>query len=517
MSFGVELFSADSIRDGDSRAIHVLGVPSTLLMTNAAKHLANAAAELMGKNKSAAVFCGSGNNGGDGVACAMYLQRRGVNVRCYFAGNRSKISQDCAEMERRFVELGGNPQQFDPQSQETWNFISRCGVIVDALFGIGLNCEINGLELEAVRAMNRSGVPIISADIASGVQADTGKILGEAVCADLTVTFSKPKIGHFAQPGCTCCGELKVVDIGIPAEFFSGGETGVFAVDGSKISLPKRQKLTHKGDYGRLLIVGGSVGYTGAPVLCARAAARSGAGLISLALPESIYPLTAQRLLEPMPFPLPDDGQGKIGIAALSTLIEKVSESDVCVLGCGLSRSEELTGLVRTVVCSSSKQLLLDADALFALGNDPEIIKHAPNSPILTPHEGEFLRLGGTLSGDRVADARSFAMERNCVLVLKGHRTVCAFPDGEVYIIQHGNAGMAKGGTGDVLAGILGAMLCQLPVKQAVLTGCTIHAMAGDACAESLGEYSMLPTDIIETIPQIMKGMTKAQTARGSI
>ena len=511
MSFGEALFSAGSMRDGDGKAIHVLGVPSTLLMTNAARHLAEAAIELMGENKSAAVVCGSGNNGGDGVACAMYLLRRGIEVRCFFAGDREKLSPDCAEMQRRFGELGGKPVRLNAESTEIRSFFDSCGVIVDAIFGIGLSRTVSGGELAAVRLINSSPAPVVSADIASGVNADTGEIMGEAVFADLTVSFSKPKIGHFVQPGCICCGRLRVVDIGIPAEFFQGGETGVFAVNGGRLSLPKRERLTHKGDYGRLLIVGGSVGYTGAPVLCARAAGRSGAGLISLAVPDSIYPQTAAGLLEPMPFPLTGDGRGKIGIGALSVLMEKTSESDVCVLGCGLGRSEELTGLVRTIACGSQKQMLLDADALFALGKDPEIIKSVQRPPVLTPHEGEFLRLGGTLSNDRTADARSFATERNCILVLKGHRSICAFPDGEVYIIGHGNPGMAKGGSGDVLAGIIGGLLCQLPVKQAVITGCAAHAMAGDACAARFGEYSMLPSDIIEELPNVLKGMTEGR------
>lgn len=504
----MRLTDSKAMRDADSRAIHVFGVPSTLLMTNAAKALAQAALQRMGANKSAVIFCGVGNNGGDGLAAACYLLRHGVRADCYLTGARNKMTEDCAEMARRFGELGGQLRDFDPEDQAVRELINEAGVLIDALFGIGLNSELRGNALEAVRLMNQAKAPVISADIASGVEADTGRILGDAVKADVTVTFSMAKPGHFVEPGGVCCGELIVADIGIPEELLKSAGSAVFAVSADDVFLPKRPEISHKGDYGRLLIVGGSVGYTGAPVLCAKAAARSGAGLIWLGVPAEIYAITAGRLLEPMPFPLADF-DGALTMQALPVILEKLSRGDACVIGCGLSRSEALEELVRTVVSESNSQLVIDADGLFALGNDPEVIKAAKKPPVLTPHEGEFVRLGGVLTGDRIDDARRFAASRACILVLKGHRTICAFPDGEVYIICAGNPGMAKGGSGDVLAGIIGALLCQLPAKQAALTACFIHARAGDLCAEKKGEYALLPSDIIEAIPEIMKSMTR--------
>lgn len=505
----MKLTNSKAMRDADARAIHVLGVPSTLLMTNAAKEVAAAALELMGKRKSAIIFCGSGNNGGDGIGTAVYLLRRGVGVRCFLAGERSNMTASCAEMERRLIELGGKLEDFDPSQERIRELANEAGVIIDALFGIGLNSELRGKGLAAVKIINEAKAPVVSADIASGVEADTGRILGDAVRADITVTFSKAKVGHFAEPGCTCCGKLRIADIGIPAEVLEDAGTDVFAVDAEDVFLPIRPKISHKGDYGKLLIIGGSVGYTGAPVLCAKAAARSGAGLVSVGVPNEIYGITAGRLAEPMPFPLANDGNGRISLEALPVIQEKLSNSDVCVIGCGLSRSDGITELVRSMLCSSTKQLVIDADGLFALGNDSQIIKAAQRPPVLTPHEGEFVRLGGVLTGDRANDARSFAQSRECILVLKGHHTICAFPDGEVYIISAGSPGMAKGGSGDVLAGVIGALLGQLSLKKAVITACAVHAMAGDACAASFGEYSMLPTDIIEAIPETMKSMTR--------
>ena len=505
----MKLTSSKAMRDADEYAIHVLGVPSTLLMTNAARALAISALELMGDNKSAVIFCGCGNNGGDGIGAAVYLLRRGVIIRCILVGERSKMSEDCAEMERRLVELGGRLEIFSPESDRISKLLEGAGVVIDALFGIGLNSELRGNALAAVRLINEAKIPVVSADIPSGAEADTGRVFGDAVRADITVTFTMAKIGHFAEPGCTFCGELRVADIGIPEEALNGIKTDVYALGTKELFLPPRPKISHKGDYGRLLIIGGSVGYTGAPLLCAKAAARSGAGLISLGVPKKIYDITAGRLIEPMPFPLPDDSYGRLSMAALTLIREKHSVSDICVIGCGLSRSEELTELVRTILRKSEKQLVIDADGLYALGDDPQIISSMHIPPVLTPHEGEFKRLGGVLTGDRASDARAFAKSRNCVLVLKGHHTICAFPDGEVYIMSGGNPGMAKGGSGDVLAGIIGALLCQFPCKQAVLSACTVHAAAGDRCAERFGEYSMLPTDIIEVIPEIMKSMTR--------
>lgn len=504
----MRLSGAKAMRDADEQAIHVLGVPSTLLMTNAARQLAATALELMGANKSAVIFCGSGNNGGDGVGAAVYLLRRGVGVRCFLVGERRKLSSDCAEMARRLVELGGALEDFDPEDGRVRTIAEDAGVIVDAIFGIGLNTAPSGKALAAVRLMNGASTPVVSADIPSGVEADTGRILGEAVQADVTVSFSMAKIGHFVEPGCACCGRLQVVDIGLPAELLDKAGTGVEAVFPAELRLTRRPPVSHKGDYGRLLILGGSVGYTGAPVLCAEAAGRSGAGLVSLGVPESIYALTAGRLLESMPFPLADAG-GALSEAALPLILERLANSDVCVVGCGLSRAEGALDCVRRLLRESEKQLVIDADGLYALGNDPQTLRDAKKPPVLTPHEGEFLRLGGVLTGDRVADARRFAKSRNCVLVLKGHRTLCAFPDGAAFIIAAGNPGMARGGSGDVLAGMIGAFLGQLSLQQAVITACSVHAAAGDLCVERLGEYGMLPRDMIEAIPEITKSMTR--------
>ena len=496
---------ADSrcMRSADEKAIRDFGVPSTLLMTNAADAVAQAVLELLqGHGGEVLVFCGAGNNGGDGIAAACRLLRSGVNVRVILAGDRAKMTADAREMERRLAELGVRAETFG-QMDAPEDAVRHADVLVDALFGIGLSRPISGAALDAVRLMNRSGVPIVSADVASGVDADTGAILGEAVHAAKTVTFSMAKPGHFASPGCTCCGALSIQQIGIPPELLSG--CGIHAIMPQDVRIPPRPKLAHKGDFGKLLILGGSIGFTGAPTLCARAALRTGAGLVSIGVPRSIYEITAVKNDEAMPFPLADDDTGILSAAAADAALARATNADAVVLGPGLGRAEAVSGVVRRFIGECRCSLVLDADALFALAPQCEVLKASVKPVVLTPHEGEFARFPTQHSGDRIADARRFAAEYGCVLVLKGHATVCAFPDGEVWINTSGGPALAKGGSGDVLAGMIGALACVLPLKSAVTAAVWIHGKAGDRCASALGENGVLASDVIEAIPLVMR------------
>ena len=280
----------------------------------------------------------------------------------------------------------------------------------------------------------------------------------------------------------------------------------VIALRDGEVLLPQRRPDTHKSDYGKLLIVGGAIGYTGAPTLCARAALRAGAGLVYLGVPAPIYDITAVKNDEAMPFPLPADGSGSIAPAAAEIVLRRLSGCDVCALGPGLGKGEGTAALIRAVLGGpEARPLVLDADALNVLHPLLPLLRDWGAPAILTPHEGEFARLGGMLTGDPAADALRFAQEWNCILVLKGHRSVAAFPSGKVYITTHGNPGMAKGGSGDVLTGVVAAMLCQLPSERAVRTALHLHALAGDICEARLGEYAMTATDQIETLPEATK------------
>ena len=269
-----------------------------------------------------------------------------------------------------------------------------------------------------------------------------------------------------------------------------------------EVLLPKRRPDTHKGDYGKLLIAGGAVGYTGAPTLCARAAVRAGAGLVYLGVPAPIYEITAVKNDEAMPFPLSADAKGGVSPTAAEEVLTRLSGCDVCALGPGMGKGEGTAAVVRAVLERASVPLVLDADALNVLRPLLPLLRSYPAPAVLTPHAGEFARLGGELTGDPAADALRFSQEWNCTVVLKGHRSVIAFPDGQVFVTTHGNPGMAKGGSGDVLTGVIAALLGQMPPKRAVNTGVYLHALAGDLCAARQGEYAMTATDLIETLPE---------------
>lgn len=495
------------MRGIDRHAIDVLGIPSTLLMTNAAAHIAAAALELIPDNGSAAVLCGSGNNGGDGVAAAAYLTKHNINVRAFFTGSREKKTPDTIEMERRLNELGGVLEDLSAAADAEY-FMNRCDVIIDAIFGIGLNTELCGGALEAVRMINASPARVVSADIPSGVEADTGSILGEAVMADVTVTFSSAKPGLYAEPGCACCGTVRIADIGIPPELLEKDEPDCYAVAAGEITLPKRKKVTHKGDYGRDLIIAGSTGYTGAPILASRAASMMGAGLVSLGVPEAIYTIAAVKCDEEMPFALPCLKDGTLGEPALCAILDRLRSADVCLIGPGLGRSQEINEIVSSLIRNADIPLILDADGINAVSGNIDILDEAKAPIILTPHAGEYKRLGGGEYGSRLDSARRFAKQHGCILVLKGHRTMTAFPDGIVYINTTGGPGMAKGGTGDVLAGMITSLIGQkFPIKDAVLAAVFLHGLAGDMCAAQYGEYSVTAGSIISMLPQAIKSV----------
>lgn len=292
------------------------------------------------------------------------------------------------------------------------------------------------------------------------------------------------KMQHNARRTC--------VDCNIPVTAVTGRES---------VSLPRRRAESHKGDYGKLLIVGGSVGYSGAPCLCAAAAVRSGAGLVSLGVPEPVWPAAAVKCVEAMPFPLAADEAGRLDASAAEAVMAKARDMDVLALGPGLGRGAGVIEVVRRVLSEWQGPLVLDADALWAVSTMPDALERTAAQVVLTPHEGEFARLWPERSGDRLRDAREYAAAHRCTLVLKGHRTLVAFPDGTVYRIEAGNPGMATGGSGDVLTGVIAALLGQLAFEKAVVTGCWLHARAGDIAAERLGEYALAASDIIGALP----------------
>lgn len=509
----MKIATSEQMRGLDRSAIRERGIPSLQLMDRAAAAVVERCLERMAgkENRRVAVFCGAGNNGGDGVAAARQLMEAGVEVRCFLVGRRDKMTPDCREMEAHLEAAGGKLEDFtaDP-AFASWCL--DCDLMVDALFGIGLNTELRGDAYTAVQMMNTCSVPVVAVDIASGVEADTGRVLGCAVEAVETVTFTLPKVGNLLGEGGTLAGQLTVADIGIPDDLVRKVESDLHAVFPQELHLPRRDRDSHKGNYGKVYILAGSVGYSGAPILAARAAVRCGSGQVSLGVPGPVWPIAAQKLDEAMPHPLPSSKDGMLSLEAAEEVMRRLESCGVCLIGPGLGRGNSVGSVVRHLLKTIRLPVVLDADGINALaGHIDGLDVRQGECTVLTPHDGEFARLGGDLSsGDRLSAARAFAAEHGCVLVLKGHRTITAFPDGDAYVNTTGNPGMAKGGSGDVLSGMIISLLGQgFSPRVAVPMAVCLHGMAGDLCAEELGEYGMTPGDMIDRLPLVLKGITR--------
>lgn len=517
----MRLSTAAQMKEMDRRAIEERGIPSPVLMERAARHVAEEAVRFLERENGscgrrpyrAAVFCGPGNNGGDGAAAARFLAERGLETRAFLVGSREKMTADTRLMEERLAQAGLALEDWQTEEQKDW--CVRADLILDALLGVGLKGGVRPGVKETILWLDSLDKPVLAVDIASGIHSDTGEVMGAALHAAVTVTFTLPKFGHLEGQGGYYTGELKTADIGIPedvveqvlAEKDDEGKAPVFeACDGACAGrlLPRRRPDGHKGTFGRVSITGGSIGLTGAPVLASRGAARCGSGLIFLGVPESIYPVTAASCLEVMPSPLSDQN-GRISSRAFFQILERLNSCDAGLIGPGLGRSQELSLLVCKLLEQTAVPLVLDADGLYAVKDRKELLRQRQEKglvTILTPHEGEFAYLGGDLSLGRRRAALRFAERYGCILALKGPATVTASPDGRVYINTTGNNGMAKGGSGDVLAGMVLSFLGQgmEPVEAAALA-VYLHGLAGDLCRDRLGEYGMLPGDLAEEIP----------------
>ena len=494
---------SQAMRDMDRYTIDVLGVPSDTLMLRAARGLADEIERHVEREGLAVILCGSGNNGGDGIAAAKFLLEDGFRAECYLAGSREKLTEDAKKMNALLEQQGGTLRDLAELPE-----LSHADVVVDALFGTGLSRPIAGKYQTLIEKINGCGKPVIACDIASGISADTGEVLGCAVKADVTVTFNLPKTGQLLPPGTEYTGRLIVHDIGIPEE-----AKEQVSFDGTYVTrdlvmswLPKPKLESHKGDMGKLLLLCGSTGFTGAAALASRAALRTGAGLVYLGVPEAVYPILAAKLDEPVVFPLPSNGNGRFGSYAAQEIPERLNDKDACLIGPGIGRCRDTEELVDTVLEYASCPVLLDADGINVLEGHIDRLDRAKVPLALTPHEGEFRRMGGDLSGGRIAGAKAMAEKTGAVIVLKGYRTVTAAPDGRIFVNSTGNPGMSVGGSGDVLSGILTCLLGQgMEPAEAAAAAVWIHGAAGDAAMERLGVRSMLPGDVIGALSAILK------------
>lgn len=510
----MKLVTSETMRQIDREAIDGRGIPSEQLMENAGQGIAERIlANLLPSagSGSAAVFCGKGNNGGDGYVVARHLYRAGVDVSVYFLGPVEKLSTDAKLNFDRAAGMGLDLNEIT-SIEDLPDFIEQ-DVLVDAIFGTGFSGAPRGLAGEVIDYIAEQESLIAAVDLPSGINADNGRFEGAVVPADYTFTLALPKFGLYLSPGRELAGEVEVVPIGIPDDVVPAFDLTIDLTTDAFVSdtLPVRKPDGHKGDFGRVLLVAGSTGMTGAAAMAAESALRAGCGLAKLACPRTVQPVLATMIPEATSHPLPDVAKkGALALRSLGEIKKLLEENDSLILGPGIGRHHETFELIRRLVAGLQIPAIIDADGLNALAGHLEIIRECPAPLVLTPHPGEFKRLAGNSVPEDIHEraqvARQFAAEHDVVLVLKGSPTLVAGPDGDCWLNSTGNDGMATGGSGDVLSGIIGTFLAQdmRPIDAAVC-GVYVHGFAGDLAAEMLTPRAMIAGDLIEYLPQVFE------------
>jgi len=484
--------TAAEMRRLDEKTIFECGLPGAVLMENAGRGAAVLTREHFGDlaGRNVAIVCGRGNNGGDGYVMARIFHGWGAFVRIFLLSDPERVGGDARINLDVVLKMGLEIIEIREESHLDRFDLTGVELAVDAILGTGLNSEVRGLYRGVIERLNQAGMPIVAVDVPSGLDSDTGRILGVAVRADLTVTFGLPKAGLLLPPGENQAGRLEVVDIGIPPHVLAEADPGkeLLLEDNLKGLLSPRARDGHKGHYGHVLVVAGSTGKTGAAVLTALAAARSGAGLTTLAVPAGLNSIVEEKVTEVMTEPLPESEPGFLAAEALDRVLE---------LAEGKLEKAELP-------------LVIDADGLNALAGTPDILKKARREVILTPHPGEMSRLTGLstaeIQADRLGAAGDFAQAHSVVLALKGYRTVVAAPDGRLFLNTTGGPHMASGGMGDVLTGIAAGLVSQgLSPLDAARLGVFVHGLAADQAAAAESQVGLLASDLTARLPRLWK------------
>ena len=500
----------------DRRTITEAHVPSPVLMERAGEGIVRHLEEHCGpaRGKTITILCGKGNNGGDGLVVARLLHRRRAQIHVVLLTAVTDLGRDAATMYRRLVRVTGRTAIVPFRSVDQVRLLlASSDILVDALLGTGLSSLVTGTYREAIELINSAGKPIIAIDIPSGLHADTGTILGHAIRATLTIACGLPKLGLYVNAGIDQAGAIRIADIGIPPAYVDAIEsrTLLLTSDSAFQSLPERARSSHKGTFGHVGIIAGSVGKTGAAALAARAALRVGAGLVTVATPSSVNDVLEAKLLEAMTMPLPETKARTLARSGLDRVLAFIQARTAIAIGPGLSTHHETIELVQSLMKHLDRPSVLDADALNALAGRASLLTECTTPPILTPHPGEMARLEvdattQSVNADRIGTARRFARERGVFVVLKGARTVIARPDGLVAICPTGNPGMATAGTGDVLTGMIVGLLAQrVPAWEAACAATYFHGLAGDLASQQLGQPGMLAGDLIAQIPYALQ------------
>ncbi len=504
----MHVVTSAEMRELDRITIEELGVPGVVLMEHAGRAVADQVARRAPARARVVAVCGAGNNGGDGFVAARWLRQQGFDARVVLVAGRPRAGGDAALHLAAYEKQGGPVADSGGLEDE----LAGAAVVIDAIFGTGLTRVIEGQLAALIHRLNAAPALHLAVDVPSGLDADTGRTLGVCFDADVTVTFAWPKVGLVSAPGFEQVGELVVVDIGIPRALPErlGVKLSLLDLATASALVPRRPRGGHKGTFGHLLVVAGSPGKTGAALLCASAGLRAGAGLCTLATPPAVRPTIEGRAWEVMLAEL--DGE-RPREDALATLLTLAAGKRAIAWGPGMPTSPSAGELLRAALRVLEQPLVLDADALNHLARDPSILAQARAQVVLTPHPGEAARLLGsdvaTVQADRVASARRLAELTRAVVVLKGARSVIAAADGRAVINPTGNPGMGTGGTGDVLTGVVGALLAQglAPFDAAVLAT-YVHGLAGDLARDARGEIGLVAGDLLSFLPPAFACLT---------
>jgi hydroxyethylthiazole kinase-like uncharacterized protein yjeF len=504
----MKVSSVEQMREMDRHAIENLGISEEILMENAGR----ASFQILSREFGVAgrrfcIFCGIGNNGGDGLVVARHILSGGGTPRVFLVGDPERF-QGAAKTNMAIVARLPIEVKRVKEIAALRPAVVHSDGIVDALFGTGLDREVSGIYREVIELINMSGKPILSLDIPSGVSGDTGEVMGTAVRADHTVTFGLPKIGNMLYPGCGLCGKLHLCRISFPPSLCDD-EAIKIDINGF-MPLPERERTAHKGSVGDVLFIAGAGSYFGAPYFSAMSFLKAGGGYARLAAPRSMTPFLATRGSEIVFVPQAETTEGSLSLKNKDALLALAGRVDMVVIGPGLSLADETQGLVRELAAAIVKPLLIDGDGITALTSHPEIIRGRAAPTVLTPHPGEMSRLTGKpvaeIERKRIPILQETAADLGALIVLKGARSLIGTPERQVFINLSGNAGMATGGSGDVLTGTIAAMFgLGLPLEEAVRKGVFIHGLSGDLAAADKGEDGITAQDILNYLPYAMK------------
>ena len=495
----MKLVTAKEMKALDVQAQNDYAMPGILLMDNAAQAVAEAVHEALTalEGERVVIFCGGGNNGGDGLGAARWLQSYGVSVRAFVVGAALDAVQGDAALElAMFTKAGGRVEALS--TEDDWVLAelaaSKADVLVDALLGTGFHGELEGDVLRACELLNKSEKYILAVDVPTGVNADNGAVSENAVRADHTVTMALVKTGLLLYPGREYCGDIELADISMPVKLVEEYQSDKYRLTDEIVRelLPLRKANAHKGDAGRVVICAGSPGYTGAAALASDAAVKAGAGLVSLYTPLSSRDVLAIKLTEVMVHGLLERMPGILGGGAASDVASSAEAADVLAIGPGLGTSESTQEAVRTILQKITTPVVIDADALTALAGHTEILAAMQAQKVLTPHPGEMARLTGLeiaeIEADRINVAKKYAEEWQAIVVLKGAPTVIGCPNGTVYVNSTGNSSLATGGSGDVLTGIIAGLAAQeISLQEAAICGVYLHGLAAELTGIDIG------------------------------